>query len=122
MKPYCEIVSKNVLPALRSVIAKELVSYGLNQTEIAKKLGVSQPAVSQYLRYIRGKPKSNKIMDNEKVYAEIKKFCKKIKDSNMSRVYLSLEVCKICKLIRKEKLLCDEHKAIYNLENCDICF
>lgn len=124
MKPYCEIVTKNVLPVLRSAVAKELVSSGLNQTEIAKKLGVSQAAVSQYLRYIRGKSKSKtiSIVKNETVMKEIREFCKKIMGNNMNRIELSGEVCKICRLIRKEKLLCNEHKGIYGIENCKSCF
>jgi hypothetical protein len=123
MKPYCEIVAKNVLPVMRSAVAKELMSYGLNQTEIAKKLGVSQAAVSQYLRYIRGKSKTKtkNIMKNETVLKEVRELCKKIRDNSLNRMELSNEVCNICRLIRKEKLLCDEHKGIYGLDNCKRC-
>lgn len=44
-----------MLPALRAVLAKDLAAAGLSQLEIARTLGVTQPAVSQYLRDIRGK-------------------------------------------------------------------
>ena len=56
MKPYCEIIVKDVLPGLRSAVAKELAEeYKLNQSEIARLLGVSQASISQYLRKLRGK-------------------------------------------------------------------
>ncbi len=45
-----EVVAEDILPAVRSIVAKELsTEYGLNQQEIADKLGLTQPAVSQYL-------------------------------------------------------------------------
>ncbi|MFB6190302.1 MAG: transcriptional regulator [Candidatus Nanohaloarchaea archaeon] len=45
-----EVISDELLPAIRSVIASRLSSdYGYTQEEIAAKLDVTQPAVSQYL-------------------------------------------------------------------------
>ena len=50
MDPQCEIVGKYVLPIFRSMLARELVhKFNLSQTEAAKKLGMTQAAVSQYL-------------------------------------------------------------------------
>ena len=50
MRFESEVVSEDLLPAVRSVIARTLSEdYGLNQHEIAKLLEVTQPAVSQYL-------------------------------------------------------------------------
>ena len=50
MRFESEVVSEDLLPAVRSVIARKLSEdYGLNQGEIADLLDVTQPAVSQYL-------------------------------------------------------------------------
>ncbi len=47
---------QNVLPIFRSLMARELVKkYGLSQTDVAKRLGITQAAVSQYLCSKRGK-------------------------------------------------------------------
>ena len=43
-----------VLPALRRALASELEKQGLRRVEIAKILGVSKPAVSQYFHKERG--------------------------------------------------------------------
>lgn len=55
MKFELEVISEELLPAIRSLLAGKLHDdYGLNQTEIARKLDVTQPAVSNYLNRSRG--------------------------------------------------------------------
>jgi predicted transcriptional regulator len=50
MRFESEVISEDLLPAVRSVMARKLSEdYGLNQGEIADLLDVTQPAVSQYL-------------------------------------------------------------------------
>jgi predicted transcriptional regulator len=45
-----EVVANELLPAVRSILARKLSEeYGLNQREIADLLDITQPAVSQYL-------------------------------------------------------------------------
>lgn len=122
MKPLCEIIVKEILPGLRAVICKELmINYNLNQSQIADLLGVSQPAVSQYLREIRGN--NSKIMENPAVMLEIKNLCQNIYEKKIEPSNLSIELCKICKLITSKGLLCDLHKSLYpKLDNCKLCF
>ena len=51
----CEVVEKSLIPAIRSIVARELIqSYGLKQREGAYLLGVTQTAVSKYIRHVRG--------------------------------------------------------------------
>jgi predicted transcriptional regulator len=46
----CEAMIKQLLPAIRAGVTKELAKkYNFNQIEIASKLGVTQAAVSKYL-------------------------------------------------------------------------
>jgi predicted transcriptional regulator len=50
MRFESEVVSEDLLPAVRSVLARQMrEEYGLNQDEIAELLDLTQPAVSQYL-------------------------------------------------------------------------
>lgn len=55
MRLPCERVVNEVLPAVRSLLAKDLQDKGYSQTEIADLLNLTQPAVSQYLSASRGK-------------------------------------------------------------------
>lgn len=46
----CESIVKFLLPAIRAGVAKELYNkYDFNQVEIARKLGITQAAVSKYI-------------------------------------------------------------------------
>ncbi|HUI40108.1 MAG TPA: helix-turn-helix domain-containing protein [Methanothrix sp.] len=49
MKFPCEIIVWDVLPSIRAAIAKELVKRGISQKEVSQMLGITPPAVSQYV-------------------------------------------------------------------------
>lgn len=69
MKFELEVISEEVLPAVRSLIAQEMKdSYGLKQREIADKTGMTQPAVSNYLNGSRAdKEIKKKIGDDPQI-------------------------------------------------------
>jgi hypothetical protein len=50
----CETAVWQILPTIRSEVAKELTRLGLSQMEISERLGITQPAVSQYVTSKRG--------------------------------------------------------------------
>lgn len=120
MKPYCEIIVKDVLPGLRSAVARSLAEdYKLSQSEIARLLGVSQPSISQYLRKLRGREKS--IVDNKIVGDEVKKLCQNIYEKKLSQEQLIAEFCSICKIITRNELICPAHRKMYSLAECRLC-
>ena len=52
-----EIESKTLIPALRAILAKKLAEdHSVREDEISKMLGVTQAAVSNYIRGTRGDP------------------------------------------------------------------
>ena len=56
MKFSCELTVSEVLPVARRFIAMELVTvYGYSQMDIAKKMGITGSAVSQYISGVRGR-------------------------------------------------------------------
>jgi len=123
MKPVCEIITQYVLPELRALIARELIeTHKLTQKEAARRLGMTQPAVSQYKKHIRGN--RVKFLEKDKLINEkISKISSAIAKNEMNSMEATLEICKICKLIRKRGLLCELHKEVYPvIEECDICF
>ena len=54
MKPPCELVVWYVLPAIRSELAKSLLSLGMKQKDVSELMDITQPAVSQYITDKRG--------------------------------------------------------------------
>ena len=121
MKPFCEVVVADVLPALRALIAKELMHLGLNQVQISKKLGVTQPAISQYMRELRGQ-RVKMLTSNGKVFDLIKVLSHDIATGDIDSSAIHMRFCQICRAVRDERLLCKLHQENYPMEACDICF
>lgn len=122
MKPLCEIIVLDVMPTVRALIAKELVEkHGLTQAAAAKKLGMTQPAISQYRRNLRGGKVG--IMEKDKeVMGKINGLAARIAKGELSHVDATNEFCEICKVMRQRLLLCETHKKYMSgLENCRIC-
>jgi len=122
MKPICEVIAVQMLPTLRALIAKELTeNYGLNQQEAAEKLGLTQPAISQYLRELRGY-KIKLLTKDKEVYLKISNICKQLANDELSYDQLVIEFCNVCKMMRKKGLICKLHKAASSkLKECNIC-
>lgn len=122
MKPYCEIASQYLLPTLRALVAKNLMEkYKLTQQDTALKLGLTQSAISQYARQLRGS--KIKILEKDKVVLEeIDKFSGKIASGELNVFSTLSSFCELCNLVRKKKMLCELHvKHFPELKDCDIC-
>ena len=120
----CEIAVKSVLPVVRAMLAKQLrQKYNLKQKEIGNLLGITQAAVSQYMRKVRGIALD---LNNDK---EICKLVDKIatnlyekKLSTPESVYL---LCNICEVVRRKGMMCKLHKRFetnFVTKDCKICF
>lgn len=100
MKVPCEIIIRYGLPAIRKEFAKIMMEeYGLNQKEVAGKLGITDAAISQYLSEKRGKIK---ILD-EKILDEIRGSAKQIVDGNES--IMIEETCRICEVLKSRGMV-----------------
>jgi len=122
MKPFCELIVANVLPGIRALITKDLIQQGFNQNDISKKLGITQPAISQYKRELRGG--RIKILEkNREVMGLIKKLSSEIAIGDVKPKQIHLKICEICLKVRKEGIICKMHEDSYpDLERCEICF
>ena len=120
MKTPCELVVGKILPALRASVVKELsVKYDMKQSEIAKKLGITQASVSQYLSSARaGGTKVTESFPKIKTYADT--ISKRIV-AGESRYEWSVVLCEACKDIRSDEEFCRMHRIASNLSGCDIC-
>lgn len=102
MRLVCETVVKDVLPAVRSVMAREMQERGYNQTEIAETLDLTQPAVSQYLSASRGK-KVQKIEQDDESYAKVQGLLDLVLEGAPEEE-VSQEFCEVCLSIRENGL------------------
>ena len=125
MKPFCEIIVSDVLPAMRAVLANELSkTYGLSQVQISKKLGITQPPISQYRRELRGQ-RAKLILSNEKIMDLVKKMANDmaVGKTEMGPKEMHKKFCLICKKIREEGLICKMHEEAWpSMRPCKICF
>lgn len=92
----CEIMVKQIIPAVRVRVAKELYSKGLKQEEIGEKLGLTQAAISKYLsgKYTKGIKKLEKSKIVEKISEEI---ARAILDKSFKKIDFQKIVCEYCK-------------------------
>ncbi len=103
MKPPCEKVFKNALPALRALLVKDLIErHNLSQLEIARRLGITQPAVSQYLRSLRGVSHSKMLLRKKDLMKSLRKFSDLIAKEEISEDEKLKMYCKLCEILRKK--------------------
>ena len=123
MKPPCEVVVKDVLPAIRAMLVKELVErHQLSQVEVARKLGITQPAVSQYMRMLRGAGRASTLL--KKVQVQVRTLANDIASGELKRKQIIERYCIVCRSMGKGELICLLHMraAPYlRREGCRIC-
>lgn len=119
----CELAVRVIIPSLRALVAKELIqSHSLKQQEVAAALGVTQSAISQYVRSARGKTLN--LIGVATVNRIVKETAETISRDEASAVYINSMYCQACKVIRKNNLMCDLHKRFdpnFNSEGCTAC-
>ena len=111
-----EIESKTLIPALRAIIAKKLAEdHQIREDEISKMLGVTQAAISNYIRGTRGDPKLiQKLLDDKQVSQLINELSD-ILSSDMAYTPSSLaKFISLCNYIKSSLLICEIH---HNLES-----
>jgi len=114
------VIVGDVLPALRALITKELIqNFGLTQTEAAKKLGLTQPAISQYRKYLRGS-KIKQLQKNKNVMTIVRKLSKEIASEKISSKEVSPRILEIAHVIVAKKIIYE--KTNKEKIPCEICF
>ena len=111
-----EIESKSLIPALRAILAVDLAKkHNIREDEISQLLGVTQAAVSNYIRGIRGDPKLiEKLLEEKQVASMITEISDNLASDN---AYTPLSLSKfigLCNYIKSSLLICDIH---HNLES-----
>lgn len=111
-----EIESKTLIPALRAILAKKLAEdHSIREDEISKMLGVTQAAVSNYIRGTRGDPSLiAKLLAEKQVAVMVDELTDSL-SSDMAYTPASLsKFIGLCNYIKSSLLICDIH---HNLES-----
>jgi len=115
---FVEIVVQDILPAIRALIAKDLIErHKLTQQAAAEKIGVTQAAVSQYSRELRGW-KVKFLSEDKKIMAEISTLSDIVAQHGLHSKPALAHLSSICKLIKSNHFSFSEE--IYpGLELCE---
>lgn len=102
MKTVFEIISQEVLPCVRAIVAKRMMENGFSQKQVADKIGVSQPAVSQYKRDLRGH-KTGVFVDYPKLLEDANTIAQRVAGGEISMEQATTEMFSTCKELKEAK-------------------
>jgi len=117
-----EVEARVMLPVLRAAVVTQLVrEHGLQQKRVAKALGITQPAVSNYLRMSRGKMRE--LFQND-VLREVAEDIVRAVLSGECETGLRVAFQRGLERLRRERVLCIAHKSlepVLDVESCHLC-
>ncbi|UCD13745.1 MAG: helix-turn-helix domain-containing protein [Thermoplasmatales archaeon] len=95
MKSPCEIIVWHVLPVIRKDIAMDLIEdHGLNQKQVAGKLGITEAVIS---RYLSGERRNLEIDDNVILNGVRESANRFVKSNSRSVIEETRRICNILK-------------------------
>lgn len=123
LRPPCELVVRYVLPAFRSLVARELIEkYDFSQVAAAEKLGTTQAAISHYVYSKRGDKRIRQLETVSLVQSTASEVAQGIANGKVSAVEAMTTFCGLCMALRKQGVICDLHRDFISLpEPCNIC-
>ena len=95
-KNFFDMMVQEVLPSVRALMARKLLEHGFSQKQVAEKLGLTQPAISQYKRNLRGLRK-DLIEEKPRLGGLVDELAKKIASGHVSPRDANLELFEVCK-------------------------
>jgi len=103
MKIPCELIVWYVLPSIRRELARELVEHhDMTQAEVARRFGVTDAAISQYLKAKRG---TSQEMESSGKYEEFRKEVERAATRITNGSDIVTETCRICEMVKKSGML-----------------
>ena len=118
-----EIEAKSLIPAVRAILAKKLIrEYSLKEEDVAKDLGITQAAVSNYVRGTRG---DIELISKLESVREVMRMIDDIaKDLSANKAYTPSTLAKfvgLCNYMRYTLIICDVHHSIESNIDEQIC-
>ncbi|MHB1909464.1 MAG: transcriptional regulator [Nitrososphaerales archaeon] len=119
--PY-EIAAKSVIPAIRGIVARSLTEKNMTQAEIARSLGITQPAISKYISEKRGRAIDFDNRDDVKKMAEV--IAAGISSHRLNNVQVANLIKELCDHVMRSGYMCELHYEIdpqTKTMNCKMC-
>ncbi|HZB81158.1 MAG TPA: transcriptional regulator [Nitrososphaera sp.] len=118
-----EIEAKSLIPAVRAILAKKLIrEYSLKEEDVAKDLGITQAAVSNYVRGTRG---DTELISKLESVREVMRMIDDIaKDLSTNKAYTPSTLAKfvgLCNYMRYTLIICDVHHSIESNIDEQVC-
>jgi predicted transcriptional regulator len=118
-----EIEAKSLIPAIRAILAKKLVKeYEMKEEIVARVLGVTQAAVSNYLRGTRG---DIQLMNKLTSVLEVMRMTDDIaRDLTSNKAYTPNTMAKfveLCNYMRYTFIICDVHHGMESNIDEQVC-
>ena len=119
----CEVAVKSVVPSIRAYVAIELTqTYNIRQVDVAALLGITQTAVSKYTTQVRGAVL--KIDQTQEIQTMLGEIAKQLANQELAQKDLVTQFCEVCKIVRKEGIMCSLCKRSdprLNTKTCKDC-
>ncbi len=125
-----EILVWYVIPAIRRELTRTMIDKGIAQKDIARMLGVTEPAVTQYKLKKSKRSRGDQVEIDEEMKGEIEKSAETIIGAWRNKqedefVYqeMTREVNRIIDLLRDRGDLCEIHReyCAHIKEDCSAC-
>jgi uncharacterized protein len=118
-----EIEAKSLIPAIRSILARKLIKeFRLKEEDVAKVLGVTQAAISNYVRGTRG---DAQLAAKLGAVEEVKRMVDDIaRDLAANKAYTPSTMAKfvqLCNYMRYTFIICDVHHSIESNIDSKVC-
>jgi predicted transcriptional regulator len=118
-----EIEAKSLIPAVRAILAKKLIrEYSLKEEDVARVLGITQAAVSNYVRGTRGDVELiSKLVSVREVMRMIDDIAR---DLSTNKAYTPSTLAKfigLCNYMRYTLIICDVHHSIESNIDEQVC-
>jgi len=109
-----EIMTWYLLPAIRKDMAEAMLKSGMNQREVARKLGITDAAISQYL--------SGKRAHDVKLDPNVRRLISLSARKVIGGADVMQEIKLVCEYCTTKLVLCRLHRAHGAPRKCDLCF
>ncbi len=118
-----EIESHWLIPATRSIIARELVTrYNFSQDDVAAKLGITQATVSNYLCGNRGNDQIiRKLRSDDKIMEFVHDIAENLSKNYSFTPYSMAKYLELFNYVKRCLLICKIHRSVEDQIDDSLC-